>query len=65
MIGLLKLVVAAAAIMGAVQGVRSLIQRGRAAPPAKTGTDAVEMNECAVCGIYAGAPCDKPECPLA
>ncbi len=64
MIGLVKLVVTAAAILGAVQGVRALIQRGRAAAP-KPGNEPVEMTECPACGIYVGGPCDKPDCPLA
>ena len=64
MIGLVKLVVTAAAIFGAVQGVRSLIARGRAARP-QPGSEPVEMRECTACGIYAGAPCERDDCPLA
>lgn len=63
-IGLVKLLVTAAAIVGAVQGLRALIERGRAARP-QPGTDAVEMTECETCGIYVTGACERPDCPLA
>jgi hypothetical protein len=62
-IGLAKLLLTAAAILGAAAGVRALIARGRAARKPAPGSDAVEMTQCATCGIYVTGACERADCP--
>ena len=62
-LALVKLLMTAAAVAGAAAGVRALIARGRAARQPAQRSDAVEMTQCEVCGVFVTGACERPDCP--